>query len=431
MNENATLATIAESEPITSPMVDGRQPKESESEKPRLRGFGYLYKRGKVWWIRYSVRGRDFRESSGSEKDTDAMRLLKRRWKEVGKGRFIGPSEDRVTMDDLLDAVKVDYQNNKLRSLPDLEGRLRHLREAFGGMRAIDVTEDRIERYKQTRLSEKSRQGNKPVQPGTVNRELAALRRAFHLGVRQKRIAAAPVFAMLEENAAREGFVEPKDFEVILSGLPEHIQDFSRFAYITGCRKGELQTMTWADVKQETRMIEIRRENTKNKEPHRIPLEDELAAIIERRWQARAIHRADGSTGLAKYVFHCGDGRPIGDIRKAWATACVAAQMGEMVCDTCKQSMTTHRCPRCKIETKYLGTLFHDLRRSAVRNLDRDGVTQSVAMKITGHKTASVYRRYRIVSEDDMREALKKVQRGIEERKSQPRVVQMIGAASR
>lgn len=61
--------------------------------------------------------------------------------------------------------------------------------------------------------------------------------------------------------------------------------------------------------------------------------------------------------------------------------------------------------------------IFHDLRRSAVRNLDRDGITQSVVMAITGHTTASVYRRYRIVNEDDIRAALERVQTGNRARK--------------
>jgi len=53
----------------------------------------------------------------------------------------------------------------------------------------------------------------------------------------------------------------------------------------------------------------------------------------------------------------------------------------------------------------------HDFRRTAVRNLERAGVSRSVAMKLTGHKTEAVYRRYAIVSEADLHEAVSKLAR--------------------
>jgi hypothetical protein len=80
------------------------------------RGFGQCYLRGRRWWIRYSHRGQDYRESSKSTRLIDAERLLKRRWKQIGAKQFIGPDEDRVTVGALLDALQLDYANNGRRS---------------------------------------------------------------------------------------------------------------------------------------------------------------------------------------------------------------------------------------------------------------------------------------------------------------------------
>jgi integrase len=77
-------------------------------------------------------------------------------------------------------------------------------------------------------------------------------------------------------------------------------------------------------------------------------------------------------------VFHR-DGGPIKSFRGAWFTACAAVGVP--------------------------GRIFHDLRRTAVRNLERAGVPRSVAMKLTRHKTEAVYRRYAIVSDADLRDA--------------------------
>jgi len=83
-----------------------------------------------------------------------------------------------------------------------------------------------------------------------------------------------------------------------------------------------------------------------------------------------------------QWVFHR-DGKRMMGFRKAWITACKKALL--------------------------VGMIPHDLRRTVVRNLERAGVSRSVAMKLTGHKTEAVYRRYAIVSESDMREGAAKL----------------------
>jgi len=183
----------------------------------------------------------------------------------------------------------------------------------------------------------------------------------------------------------RQGFVEPATFHEITKHLIPPLDDVARFDYLTGSRKSEVLTLAWSNVDRARGVITIAREHSKNAEPRIIALTAALAAIIERRWKARTISRPDGVV-LADLVFHR-EGRPVGSFRKAWASACKAAGVP--------------------------GLLFHDLRRSAVRNFERAGVSQAVAMKITGHKTASVYRRYRIVDERDVREALTKTEASI------------------
>ena len=104
----------------------------------------------------------------------------------------------------------------------------------------------------------------------------------------------------------------------------------------------------------------------------------ELYAIIEQRWEARKL-----GSQICPLVFHR-QGKPIRTFRKAWTRACDAAGHADL--------------------------LFHDLRRSAVRNLVGAGVDQVTAMKISGHKTASVFQRYRIVTDDDVRAALERTE---------------------
>jgi integrase len=187
---------------------------------------------------------------------------------------------------------------------------------------------------------------------------------------------------------------------MLVAVLPDYLKDFTRFAYLTGWRKGEIISLRWADVDKDGGAIRLRPEASKNGKGRTVVLDGELDALIERRWKARLIER-NGKPHVTDLVFHR-DGEPVGDFRKAWVTACFEAELVEPVLDENDQRMLGDDGKPKLRPSK----LFHDLRRTAARNMVRAGVPERVAMEIIGHRTRSMFDRYNIVSEDDVREAM-------------------------
>src|SRR5262249_19956050 len=209
--------------------------------------------------------------------------------------------------------------------------------------------------------------GIRPKAPTIINRETQLLGQAFTLGIERRQIVTAPHIRHLPERNVRRGFFEKAEFDAVVAHLPEYLQDFARFAYICAWRKGQIASLTWADVNRNAGVIVARAEHVKNGRAHKIVLEGDLAAIIERRCTARDYETVDGASALSHYVFHL-DGRPVGDFRKAWATACKATGLAKPKLDDDGEPVTVRE--NGEQETVMLPSrLFHDLRRSGVRNM--------------------------------------------------------------
>jgi len=83
--------------------------------------MGSIYKRGQTYWLKYYRNGKPYYESSGSQKETDARKLLKKREGEISEGKLPGVYFDRVRFDELAEDLITDYRINSKKSLDRVE----------------------------------------------------------------------------------------------------------------------------------------------------------------------------------------------------------------------------------------------------------------------------------------------------------------------
>jgi integrase len=338
--------------------------------------MGSIYRRGKVWWVKYYRNGKPMRESSESGKETVARSLLRTREGDIERGLPITPKTNRCTFDEVAADVLADYRVNAKRSVENVQRSFdKHLLPYFMGWRAANITTAEVRKYIAKRQEEHAKNS-------TINRELAALKRAFSLGIEAGKVTQKPKVTMLRENNIRTGFFEREQFEAVQAKLAEPLRAVVHFAYVTGWRiQSELLPMQWRQIALDAGTVRLDAGTTKNGEGRVFRFTAELRAILEaQRAYTDAVQREHGI--ICPWVFHR-NGKRILFFRKAWRNACQAAG-----------------CP---------GYVPHDFRRTAVRNMVRAGIPERVAITMTGHKTRSVFERYNIVSEGDLADAAKKL----------------------
>ena len=343
-----------------------------------------LYQRGSVWWAKYRQDGRVIRVSTGCNKKRAAQDWLDIRVGKIAAGEPLPVRIDSVLYGELRADLDAAYKVKGIRSLKDAERRMKYLDAAFKGWRAINITESAIEQYALRRQTEKVPGTERLVATSTVNRELAQLRRMLRLAYRRRKLLHVPAVTMLPESQPRQGFVEEEGFRAIVKHLAAGPALAATIAFETAWRiRSEVLTLTWDRVDVADGCIRLDGAHSKNGQPRTAYLSTDTTRLLaEQRERVVALDRLLGRV-LPDVFVHTEKGPLQGqrqrEFNKAWRSACRKAG--------------------------YTGTLLHDLRRSGVRAMVRSGTPESVAMRISGHATVAVFKRYDIVSDQDLREA--------------------------
>jgi len=343
-----------------------------------VRGCGHLYlptyrtrdgerrKAGVYWW----KIGRD-RMSTGCRREEDAQAWVVERLVEMRRGHLVGVRQAPLRWDELERMLEDRWHLDGRRGLIQCRSSLRRLRRTFAGWEARAISTDQITRYAVRRQADGAANG-------TVNLELAILRRAFTLAREAGRLDPIPIVHRLPRTAHRTGTVEAGDLAAILDALPEKYRAPIRFLHSTGWREGEALGLVWARV--DLAAGELRLDTSKSGDPRLLHFgrDSTLAQLLT---DVAASRRT-----ISPYVFpgRAGSRMDRTALQKAWRRACIA--------------------------TGVPTALIHDLRRTAVRDFRRAGVPLAVAMGTVGHRSLTVHQGYSVVAAQDQEEGLARLE---------------------
>lgn len=268
----------------------------------------------------------------------------------------------RVLFKDLLALLKRDYKSKGRRSESDLIRRIdKHIEPVLGDVKASTINATIITEYVERRQIKKASNAS-------INRELAAIKRAYKLGKKSGLVLVDPYIEMLPEDNIRQGFFNDTQFRSVLKHASAMLKDVLVFGYYTGWRIDSILHLEWSNVSDDA--MRLRANQTKNRKGTTFPLDPfpELRAALENR-------KAAAKGLITPWVFQRKANRVI-SVRKAWEIARAKANIP--------------------------GRLIHDLRRTAVRNLKQAGWSDTEIMQMVGLKTLSMLVRYGITTEADI-----------------------------
>lgn len=313
-----------------------------------------IFIRNSLYWIRYSVNGKQKRETTGSDKKEDARLLLGKRLQEIAAGK---EPEIKKIKNHTFEELAIEYYKwcERQRGFRSKRVIIKQLVEVFGHLQVRQINTMLIEQFQTDRINK----GNKPA---TANRLIATLKHCIHKGYQWEMLSEDTLkrvrqVKLLEENNRRLRFLSKEETQALVNVCDSHLKAIVITALNTGCRKSEILNLTWNNVDLKHGFISLT--ETKNGERRETPINDTLRGVLQ-----GLTRRLD-----IPYVFHDAvTGKPYGDVKRSFHTALRRA------------GITDFR--------------FHDLRHTFASHLVMAGVDITTVSRLLGHKSLTMTLRY-------------------------------------
>jgi integrase len=266
-----------------------------------------LYKRGKNWWVRFTIRGREIRVTSGTDRKTLAeefeRRLREQIWRETELGEIQHTWEEATERWLKEKAHKRSLARDRQAFAavdPDLRGKA-----------VVEIDSELLQRILNRIAAGRS--------PGTVNRIMAAVRGVLSACVKWGWLSAVPKVEAQHVERTDPRFISHEQFGKLVDELPPHLAKMARFAVATGLRWANISGLQWSMLDLDRGVAYIPGGETKNRKPIPVPLSADAKSIL-----GRLSEEGRGSSGkaISGYVFRDHLGRaPVGSPKTAWGKA--------------------------------------------------------------------------------------------------------------